>query len=232
MKLLKNRLPSFLLILCIATMTAQENKKSFNFNKGQVFDIIFLNQNPDKDDLLQEYFKLVFPVAQKNGYNPQPGFGIEKYTQGNYHPQSMILGYWNSFDSRSNFINEIEVSLPDFHKRRRDLWSTFALTYWELQEDLSFEINLDKYNVVTAYWANEEASFSTFKNAWVNKAKQHGATLKVELNNGASPFGYYYSPDYLVITQWESEASFKKFYETNLKMNHQGVKHVNQFILK
>ncbi|PWL37831.1 hypothetical protein DKG77_13760 [Flagellimonas aquimarina] len=213
-------------------MTAQENKKSFNLKKGQVLDIIFLNQNPNKDDLLQEYFKLVFPVAQKNGYNPQPGFGVEKYTQGNYHPQSMVFGYWNSFDSRSKFLSEIKTSLPDFHKRRRDLWSTFALTYWELKKDLSFEINLNKYNVVTAYWANESSSFLKFKNNWNNKAKQHGAVIKVELVNGASPFGYYYNPDYLIINEWENEASFKKFYETNLKMDHYGVKHVNQFILK
>lgn len=232
MKLLKNQLPTFSLILCIATMAAQETKKSFNFKKGQVLDIIFLNQKPDKDNLLQEYFKLVFPVAQKNGYNPQSGVSIEKYTQGNYHPQSMVFGYWNTFDSRSEFLSEIRNTVPDFHKRRSDLWSTFALTYWELQNDLSFEINSDKYNVVTAYWRKDGESLVKFKSAWSQKVKQLGGNITVELTNGASPFGYYYNPDYLVITEWENEAAFKTFYKANLNMDHKAVKHVNQFILQ
>ncbi|WP_190811290.1 hypothetical protein [Flagellimonas sp. S3867] len=231
MKSLKKQFPTLLLILCVSTTIAQEKKIAFNFKKGQVFDIIFLNQKPDKGDLLQEYFKLAFPVAIKNGYNKQPGFSIKKSTQGNYHPQSMIFGYWNTLDSRSKFLVEIENVLPDFHKRRRDLWSTFALTYWELKEDLSFEINSNKYNVVTSYWKKEGKSIDPFINKWSSKAKQQGAKIKVALVNGASPFGYYYNPDCLIITEWENEAAFNAFLKSNLAMDHKVVEHVNQFIL-
>ena len=59
-----------------------------------------------------------------------------------------------------------------------------------------------------------------------------GGKTVVELMDGKSPFGYYYQPDYLVITEWKDKATFDAFYQANIKMKQEGVKHVNQFLLK
>lgn len=214
------------------SLQSQSKVLTFSYKKGQVMDIILLNTKPDTKEALNNYFKTAFPVAEKHGYNRQIGLSLAPTpTQGNFHPESMIFGYWNTHDSRKNFLAEIDDVMPNFHKARREIWSNFNLTYYELKNDLSFQVDRNKYNVVTAYWKNDASDFDKFINNWNSKAKKAGGKEVVNLKDGQSPFGYYYSPDYLVITEWESKAAFDKFYKENLKMNHKGIKHVNQFIV-
>jgi len=142
----------------------------------------------------------------------------------------MILGYWDNLELRAQFLQYIDKNKPIFHQDRRDIWSRFDVTYYEMPKDVSFEINREKYNVVTAYWQKSKKGFSRFKKDWQAKVRQAGGTFTIELINGASPFGYYYNPDYLCITEWENKAAFEKFYKQNLQMDHSAVKQVNQFI--
>ncbi|MEM1123139.1 MAG: hypothetical protein AAGJ18_22040, partial [Bacteroidota bacterium] len=164
-------------------------------------------------------------------YQPLPGFAIGEMTQGNHQPAIFALGKWASLAKREQFLVDIEEKVVDFHEQRRALWSTFDLTYFEMPADVSFQIDRNKVNVVTAYWQDEETDFKQFKKAFTKKAKKAGGTALVELTNGISPFGYYYQPDYLVITEWDNRAKFDAFHRENTKMDHEGVKHVNQFLL-
>ncbi|WP_109299912.1 hypothetical protein [Aquimarina sp. AU474] len=237
MKLLKN----LVLLFCLSTIffqsqvhaQAQSSIKSYSFKKGQVFDILLLTNKPNTKENLQDYFKKVFPVATEMGYNNHPGFGIKgAVTQGNYQPQAMVFGHWNDFNGRKKFLQKIEQTMPDFHSKRRDIWSTFNLTYYELKQDLSFDLDINKYNVVTAYWKNDNLSFQKFKKEWNTKAQNAGGVIKLKLKDGNSPMGYYYNPDYFVITEWKDKGAFDTFYQENMKMNHNSVKHVNQFAIK
>ncbi len=233
MKLLKISLLTLLLIFNFLNLQAQSKTKSYVQKKGQVFDLLFINRKPDAKWKLQNYFKTVFPIAKKMGYHPLPGLAVAgSPTQGNYHPDAMVFGYWDSLNGREKFFQDIENTIPDFHQKRRDIWSTFGLTYYELKEDLSFQIDPDRYNITTAYWHNDKQSFKKFKQEWIQKSKTTGGKIEIEFVEGTSPFGYHYDPDYLVITSWENKAAFEKFYKENLKMNHSSVKHVNQFQIK
>ncbi len=220
-----------LLLTFNVNLNAQSNIKSFNFKKGEILDILVLTTKPKTDGLFDRYKKTAFPVAFKMSYKPQPGFGITEITQGNHQPKSFIFGKWESLKKREKFLTQIEIEVPDFHKQRRDIFSFFGLTYYEMKKELSFEINRDKYNVITAYWKKEDSSFLQFKKDWLHQSNTAGGHVVIELNDGKSPFGYYYQPDFLVITEWESKAKFEAFHKENLKMNHKGVHHVNQFVI-
>lgn len=214
-------------------LSAQSAPKSFSYKKGQVLDIIFLNTKKDTEAALDNYFKTAFPVATKYGYTGQGGLGLtENPTQGNYHPEVMVFGVWTSLKQRKDFLVNIESEMPEFHQERRKIWSSFNLTYWEMKDDLSFTVNSEKFNVATLYWQKDEKSFNQFKAAWNNRAKKSGGKEILTLTNGDSPFGYHFDPDYLVITEWDSKAAFEKFHKESLKLNHDAVKHVNQFIIQ
>lgn len=223
-------IPLFILFISLIStdLHGQSEKKSYNLKKGQVFDIIFLSNKPDVDAKLQDYFKRAFPLANADGYTGLGGFVMKENSRGNYHPQSMIFGYWNDLAGREHFLKTVDTKMPDFHQMRREIWSTFALTYWELKADLSFEIDPEKFNVVTAYWQKEGQSMDTFKLERQKKVQKAGGKTIVAFSEGTSPFGYYYAPDYLVITSWNSKQDFDKFYQQHLKMDHTAIQHINQ----
>ena len=224
----------FLIIsLSISSLKAQSKIKTYDLKKGEVLDILLISQKTKTDSLFKEYRKIVFPFAFKMTYKPLLGVKINEASQSNYQPETLVLAKWSSVIKRKQFLSEIEILVPDFHQRRKDIWSLFDLTYYEIDKDISFEIDLNKLIVVTAYWKSDDhnKSFEEFTKKWKLLSEGNGADTKIELFNGTSPFGYYYKPDYLVISQWNSRVSFDVFYKENIKMDHKSIKHVNQFII-
>jgi len=220
-----------LFIAGVGSLPAQ-SKISFDLKKGEILDILLLTTKNDNEALFENYKKTAFPVAMGLSYQPLPGFGIAEYTQGNHQPGAFLFGKWESLEKRERFLADITKTVPDFHEQRRAIWSQFVLTYYEMPKDISIEIDREKVVVATAYWESNKVDFAKFTQQWLKTAKKSGGVLVLELTNGKSPFGYYYQPDYLVLTQWSDREAFEKFYDKNMKMEHEGVKHVNQFILK
>lgn len=234
MKILK--IPILVIVLFIGLSQVQGQTpevKNYAIKKGQLFDILLINTKKDAGDKLAQYFKEVFPIAEAEGYNRIPSLRvIDAPTQGNYQPDAVVFGFWNDFDSRRKFLERIEKEVPNFHQSRRDIWSNFSLAYYELTEDLSFEVNPSSFNVMTHYWKKASGDFSKFKNEWLKKVKKAGGKVSLSLGESQSPFGYLYAPDFCTITTWESRAQFEAFYKENLSMNHEAIKHVNQFIVQ
>ena len=88
-----------------------------------------------------------------------------------------------------------------------------------------------KFNVMTAYWM-DEGSQKDFSEDWLEKVEAKGGTTSLTLIDGTSPYGYYYNPDFLTITSWESKEAFEVFKEEAGTLDSQGLKHINQFILQ
>lgn len=210
--------------------TAQsEEVLSYSLKKGQVFDIIFLSTKDSTEALQKKYFSTAFPVAGKAGYNPLKGFGIkQKPLQGNYHPSAMIFGAWPSIEVREKFLVDIVKEVPDFHSMRKEIWSNFDLTYWEIQEDISFDVDRSKFNVVTSFWKKEGASIKSYKNEWLKKSAKEGATKLIQLENGTSPFGYHYNPDFLVMTTWEDKESYDAFMKKVSELDQSAIKLIHE----
>ncbi|MEB3346184.1 hypothetical protein U6A24_11970 [Aquimarina gracilis] len=232
MKQLKFVMLSLLLCSWVSETNAQSKITSYSFKKGEVLDILVLTSKPETSSLFERYKKTAFPVAFKMSYQSLPGFKIDENVAGNHHPKGFILGKWGSIDKREKFLVDIDEEVPDFHEQRRDIFSFFGLTYYEIKEDVNFSVDRSKYNVVTAYWYNNNTMFSEFKNEWLNKVINSGGKTIIELKNGKSPYGYYYNPDYMVITQWDNKEKFENFKKKSLEMNHKGLQHVNQFVIK
>lgn len=227
---MKNLLLVYFVVTLSLSGFAQSETLDYHLKKGQAFDILLLTLKPNTKDKVKKYFQDYYPIAKKFGYHPLKGFPIkESPTQGNYQPQSMILGYWDNLDLRKKFLAHIDAKKPIFHQDRRDIWSNFDATYYEMKQDKSFQVHRKKYNVVTSYWQKNKKGFHRFKKNWREKVIQAGGKIILELSDGASPFGYHYNPDYLSITEWENKAAFEKFYQKNLKMDHSAVQQVNQF---
>ncbi len=215
------------------TAMAQDTVKSYELKKGQSFDIILFNMNDNAKETLDRYFKSAIPAAMKSGYIPQKGFKVEQPPlQGNYWPKTVIIGLWEDYDKRVQFIDDIVKEVPDFHEMRREIWTSFNLTYWEVGQDYSFEVNSDKFNVLTAYWSNDDEVFPEFRSEWLKQVGKSGGNKLIGFFKGSSPFGTDYNPDHLTITEWESKEAFDKFNEKIQAMDHAGVKHVNQFIIQ
>ncbi len=212
-------------------LTAQSQVKTYNFKKGEVLDVLLLSAKPDFDSLFAIYRKTAFPVAMRMSYTPIPGYRIQTYTQGNFQPESFILGKWASLAKREQFLAEIETHVPDFHQQRRNIFSNFHLTYYEIPKDLQFEIDKNKTIVATAYWQSDEQSFERFQKQWLKAAKRAKGKTILSLEQGKSPFGYFYQPDWMTITEWESPAAFKAFQAKVEKLGIAGLQHLNQFIL-
>ncbi|MEM7585588.1 MAG: hypothetical protein AAF560_19515 [Acidobacteriota bacterium] len=209
-----------------------EQSQRHSYQKGQAIDFLFLNQKPDTEQALKDYFGAVFPIVKEAGYTPLPGFRItQSPTQGNYHPAVLVIASWRSPESRAHAMRTIEERVPDFHQQRRDIWSSFDMTVYTMQEDVAFTVRSDKVYTLTAYWQEPGSRFAGFKREWLRKTRQAGGSIQLELEDGVSPFGYRYDPDYMVITEWERLTDFEQFTKENLAMDHEPIRHVNQFIL-
>jgi len=224
-----------LTVVCMVSgsiMNAQSKVTSYEMKKGEVLDILVLSTKPDTKQLFDLYKKTAFPVAFKMSYKSLPGFKIDENLEGNYHPDGFALGKWNDIEKRERFLLDINKEVPDFHEQRRSIFSYFGLTYYEMSKDLSFKIDRTKFNVVTAYWHKNKASFSSYKKEWLQKLKNEGGKTIVELEGGKSPYGYNYNPDYLVITQWQNREAFETFKSKSLVINYDDLTHINQFVIK
>jgi hypothetical protein len=222
----------FLLLLCCTSITlgAQGAPRAFDLKKGQVFDILLLNYSPDVEAAKQRYFKEAFPIASKNGYQPGTGFAVKEMpTQGNYHPELLVTGTWPSLTAREQGVVALETELGDFHEQRREIWSSFNVTYYELQQDIALTIDPTKSYVATMFWSGEAKAYAKFSRKWNKMALQAGGKAMMSLTDGYSPFGYYHNPDFFAITEWEDEAAFNAFLAKDRALDHVGVKHLNQF---
>jgi len=222
---------SLFFICLIATGYSQD--KVYNLKKGQAFDILLLTQNPEAKESLGRYFKEVIPIGQEYGYTPQKSLKTDRPpVQGNYWPGVIVVGLWTDYSKRVAFVDDIITRIPDFHERRREIWPTFNLTYWEVKEDMTVTVKADKFNVMTAYWSEDDQKFEKFTNLWKKNVEKQGGEIILDLQKGTSPFGYHYNPDFLTISEWENEAAFKAHLEKTLSSDHTGVQHVNQFVIE
>lgn len=221
-----------LAVLIIGMASAQEKTKSFEFRKGEVLDIILLNQTKNSNELFERYKKTAFPVAFEYTYQPQPGFGISKLTLGTNKPSAFLFGKWASLEKREGFLDVIAERVPDFHELRRDLFPYFGLTYYEMKQDLKFSVDTSKFNVATALWKNYNKRDTSFFKKWVASVEKFGGKVVLTLENGSSPLGYYYNADVLCVVEWQSENDFQAFAKKHPLSFYESLRNVHQFVIQ
>lgn len=214
-------------------VNAQEETKRLEFKKGEVLDILLFTGKPELAKLFPKYKETAFVFASKTGYQPQqPLLSVQETIQGGYQPGTYVFGKWPSVGARKKFLNEIVANVPDFHEQRRSMWSTFYVSYYEMEKDISLEINPKKVIVSTHLWKKNDSEFNTYKQEWLKKAKNNGGKVILELKNPRSAIGYMYKPDYVVLTEWNTRDAFDAFLKEDMKTGKKGIQNVNQFIIK
>lgn len=223
----------YLLLFVLSSLYAQPRTKTISFKKGEVMDIILLNEKPGTDSLQKRFFSTAFAVARREGYQPVPGFRIsESPLRGNYHPGTMVFGKWPSVAGRQAALEAIETEVEDFHQLRRAIWSNFYLTYWECPDNISFSIDPERYTVTTAFWQASDHAFSAFARPWIKAVEQAGGKILLQLKDGVSPFGYHYAPELLLIISWPSSEAYRSFRETAPPVDREAVRHLNEFAIR
>ena len=228
----QTKLMTVMIVLFLSGTMVNAQSQTLTFKKGEVLDILLFNGKPEMGKLIPKYKETAFAFAVKMGYQPQPLFKVAETTQGGYQPSSFIFGKWPSVAARKKFLNEIVDNVPDFHDQRRAMWSTFFVSYYEIENDISFEIDSNKTVVATHLWKQNSVDFSTFQEEWLKEAKSQGAKVILELRNPRSAVGYLYKPDYTVLLEWNDRASFDAFTEKNKEMERQEIRNINQFVIQ
>lgn len=216
----------------LGLLVTNAQTKTLSFKKGEVMDILLFTGKPEMSKLFPRYRETAFDFALEVGYIPQPLLAIKETTQGGLQPGSFVFGKWKDLSTRQKFLREITTEVPDFHEQRRAIWSLFYLAYFEMPQDVTFDIDPEKVVVATAYFKEDTAEFANFKKEWLKTAKNHGGKVLLEVTDAHSSVGYMYKPDYVVLTEWNNRASFDAFKKENLQMGHTGIQNVNQFIIE
>ncbi len=223
------------LALATAPLAGQVHaeEKTYVFEAGQVIDFLFLTRRPNSDEAYRSYAQDAISEARALDYKGLSGFAItRKPTQGNYYPELLIFGGWpGDFEDRANALDRLKEVVPDLNDRRLDIWSRFDMTNYQISQEIRFDVDYEKVQVLTAYWQKDPSLFKAFKTSFVEEILATGGELKAEFTEGRSPFGYEYNPDYTVIAEWDTQAAFDLFLAKNLQMDHAGVTHVNQMYL-
>lgn len=211
--------------------SAQDGVKTLNFAKNQVLDVLYLTRHPDSDAALQDYFKTLIPIARKLNYTGHGGLGVPgKPQQGNLYPSVVAFGTWpGDFSDRDAYYQQLLAEAPDLHSRRMDIWSSFNMTQYEVSEDISLTMDKAKHYVLTAYWLQDTSKLDDFQSDLMDIIKSTSGTSKLALTGGRSPFQYAYTPDLMVISEWDNVLDAAKFTNASKDLNARGVKHVNQF---
>lgn len=230
---MKNLFILLFFLIWFSNLSAQ-NSKSIDLKKGQIFDVLPLKFNKNADSLsIRKYLNdSILPRAIELGYIPISSIQINRTAiQGNYTPDIIVLGAWQNKTSLDDIMKQLELEFSDFHSLRREIWTVFYNTHYELKEDLSFEFLSDKFYVATAYWKKQSLGFENFTEKTIQNINRHNGKVILELSEGESPYGYYYNPDYFFITEWNNEVEFKEFMKENPLEEKQKLRHINQFEL-
>jgi len=221
----------YILFLISANLKAQDNITEIKLQKGEILDILLLRNNSDIAVKFELYKKTAFPVAMEHSYKPLPGLNISRTIFGNISPEALIFGKWDNKILREDFIDIIDQKVPNFHEMRKDIWNCFYLTYYEMESDLTINIDKEKYLVASAFWGNDESSIERLVDDMERDMIKSKAKTVIRLGHGISPFGYYYAPDQFVISAWPNKSAFEAFQNTQGKPNQKVLTNFQQFEL-
>lgn len=216
-------------ILTISGVKAQDNIIQLEYKKGEVLDIILATIQRESAEEYNHYRKTAFPIAYEYSFELMPVFGIKELITGTSFPTTFIFGKWESLEKREGFLDDITTHLPDFHEQRRNVFSYFGLTYYEVKEDLTFFIDEEKHIIANAFWKEEMKNYSSFLEDWKRNVEESGGRIIVELTNGTSPTGYYYNPDSFILVEWNSKEEFENFSKRTPLSEYDILENVHQF---
>ena len=185
-------------------MNVENMKKEHivQLKKGELFLAIAAQQMENKEDLLQEYFGIVFPPAQKNGFTPLGQLPIKEVATGNYMPNGFIgLFKWPNMESVQQFLGE--VSPEKLNELRVNIWSELKQHMVVVPENMNITFKEDKVYEVKMLWNENMLNTDIIK-------KNNGSILIHTSIAGYEDLGKNKAPNTLMIVEWNSLNDAKK----------------------
>lgn len=231
--MLKKSVFSVLCIVLVTQLFCQSKSLEFSYEKGEVLDVIFGVTKPGAIEKVQGYLDKVYPVIKSLGYYAYPIFlPVQNNIKGNFRPDFVAISKWGSLKTRRIGMEQLLKKIPELPVMRKDIWSTFNLTYFEMEKDVNFSISENKVYVVSVYWLKDTSEVNTFSNDINTQITKHGGKVLLEIGNGYSPYEYYYKPDFIHITEWDGEDTFNTYLQNGENMPLSKVIGINQFFVQ
>ncbi len=188
--------------------------RTIKIEAGQKLDMLTAILKPGAAEKRNVYFSKVFPLANQHGFKLDISFiPIGVPVRGNYQPDFISFMSWPSHENHKAFKKEVK-QMKDYSmtEARRDIWSVFNLTHYNnLEENLEFTVYEDKIYVFTAYWIEDMDQFIKAKQRGKKVMERFKGKLVSLLGQSTSPDGYFYQPDMVSVTEWDSVEVFQEF---------------------
>ena len=234
MEHLNNGLKVLLVFSCLAFSSVGEAKTSnLTLKKNHVADFLFLTDREDGKPHKKQYFADIAPPAIEMGYQNTTAFLIKRHPiSGHYFPRVLAVASWpGDWQQRQALFAQLLEKRPDIQSRRFDIWSTFNMVNYEIEEDIDIEFDPNKIYVFGAYWKKNDDTFDGIKNEMLSNIKQAGGKVNFKVGAAHTLFGYVDAPDFSIITEWETQDAFDQYYEQAGLKQQQAVKYSSELYL-
>lgn len=184
-------------------MEKTEKSQTIQLKKGELFLAVVGFQMAGKEALLQEYFGIVFPPAQKNGFAPLGQLPIDKVVAGKFMPNEFVgLFKWPSMENIQAFMGE--VSPEKLAELRVKIWSELKQHMVMVPEDMSMTFSENKVYEVKMIWTDQMVNS--------NAISSNGG--RILLNSpiaGYEDLGKNEAPNNILIIEWSDKKSAESF---------------------
>ncbi len=170
--------------------------QTIQLQKGALFIVISSITKPGAQQLMNDYFQKVFPIASKNGFKPLASLPIDQVVAGDYKPNNFVGLYsWPDMQSAAAFLKELPNS--ELTPMRKKIWHELKQVMGRVEEDFQFTIYADKIYEVQTIWNASQVK--------EDLKKYHGkivfdfpVTGYEDLNNGTQP-------SQTILIEWRSK---------------------------
>lgn len=181
--------------------------QTIRLKKGELFLVISSITKPNAQDLMNDYFGKVFPVASKNGFKPLVSLSIDKIVSGNYKPNNFVGLYsWPNMNAVQEFLKELPNS--ELTPMRKKIWEELKQVMVGVEMDFEFILHNDKVYEFQTIWNDMPMD----KNE--NKSLVEKYNGKVVLScpvAGYEDLNGGKKPSQVVLIEWSSEKIANKY---------------------
>ncbi len=181
--------------------------QTIKLKKGELFLVISSITKPDAQDLMNEYFGKVFPIATKNGFKPLANLPIDKIVSGNYKPNNFAGLYsWPNMTAVQAFL--IELPNTELMPMRKKIWVELKQIVGNVTEDFEFTLKEGKVYELQTLWSDgamDEKNNRSLVKKYDGKIIFDFPVLSYEdLSNGTAP-------SQIILIEWSSNEVADKY---------------------
>jgi len=183
--------------------TKMAKSQTIKLKKGELFVAVVGNQMEGKEQLLQEYFGVVFPPAQKNGFTTLGQLPIDEVAAGNFMPNGFIgLFKWPGMQGVQAFMGE--VSPEKLSNLRVKIWSELKQHMIVMPEDQEMTFKKNKIYEVKMIWSDQMLNTKSI-------TKNGGKILLNSPIAGYEDLRKNEAPTNLLILEWNNKKTAESF---------------------